>query len=228
MKTINDIYEVSVLSDIEDQLNAGDAAIEQQRKKDFLDIFDFKRDGGISIVISTHVNNIIVTRNIFKEQCCSLDSDNVLTIDFTKIKESKKLKQLEVYPPSITIYNEVKNVSKIKIIDIDTRKDQTTLTICAKNFDLNKIDKLSNIKNVEFKSFVKSSSNTLTLTDNIISFNADLIKYTDVKFDKIYKNKWPNCKLIFNKATWLNILNDSIFNNRNLEEEHVTSKLIVT
>lgn len=226
MKSINNIYEASILADIDDQLTNGDNALKKHQKEKLIQLFDLKHSKGIGFVFSPHVKDVAVKKKLFIEQCCSVDSDNTLTIDFTKVTSDKALSSFKDYLPSITIYNTVNDIDKIKIIDYpDGRRDNNTLLIVTAEFDLTKIDKTSIIQNIEFKKI----TGQFLLNDNTIPFNVNsCIKYTNINgFKKIHKNKWPKCKLEFNKTSWMNIINSEVFGNKDIELGYTVQRLTV-
>ena len=235
MKTINNIYEASILADIDNQITNGDAAMEQHRKEELEQLFTFKYGKGISLVFPMTTRDVMQKRKLFIEHCCSLDSDNVLTIDFTKIKTEKRLNSLKNCMPSITIYNNVDSVERIKIIDWSEKRDDVNashallnaLIIANDTFDLNKIDKTSNVGTVVFKPITDKS--TFIFKDNIIPFTVNsLVTYRRITgFNKIYKNKWPKCKIEFDKFSWMNLINNEVFGNKNIEMDYPSQHLSI-
>lgn len=216
MKTINNIYEASILADIDDQFVSGDFAIETHLQQKIYDLFDYKKTKCLSISFSMHARQIPEKRKQFIDECCYWD-DEVLVIDFNKSSNKKEL-------PTINIFDTT-GIPKLKLIDNNTKRLLCTLAINANNFDFNCIDSNSIVNSIEFRN---DGVNDLVLTDNKVPINVkSYIKYKNCKFNKIYPKNWPMCKLEFNKQTWLNILRTEIFNNKNIQLESILSTLMI-
>lgn len=236
MKDFKELQE-SILADIDDAIDNGEAAVQKALNDEILSMFNVdkkaKYDDFITIIdydnspLSTQVKKDILST------CCSYDG-KVLTINFDGLREGWH------YSVAMVVSGKSKRLPPVKVIssrdrikgDLNPGSSNVSmlrLTIAAdKSIDIN--DYIHKDTNVESLT-VNGGNGDVGLKHNKLNFNPRRVFECNTIFDKIDKTKWPKCELKFTKfaqiCIMLQLTNMPISRMADISRDHVTGNLII-
>jgi hypothetical protein len=236
MKDFKELQE-SILADIDDAIDNGDAAVQRALNNEILSMFNMNKKAEYDDVISIigH-DNLALTTQIKKDiisTCCSYDG-KVLTINFDELKEGWH------YSVVMIVTGKSKRLPPVKVISSRDRiKGDLTpgtcnasmlrLSIVAdKSIDINDyIHKDTNIESIT----VNGGNASVGLKHNNFNFRPRRVFECNTSIDKIDKTKWPKCELKFTKfaqiCIMLQLTNMPLSHMSSMLRDHVTGNIVI-